>query len=806
MNNQATRKLGRWGFSNPKRRRGLLLSLAGTLLLVAGLGYWDHYSTEQKSAWLAQQGETVQQQLSATLNSIQRRLSATDWTRLPRTGSEAQALLSERVAGVADVQLLPRRLEQYDPEQGENGYSVLGAAFEARRSSPSQFQWLRARDEAPLTQAYEIPGQRGTAPDDIEAPGYAVVGISADALEEVLTTAGSRLGFAGLQQRIDGQFTTLLSGDRFVPVSAQGAHRLPLSGAAFDLAVPAGSRAGWLGRDNRYVLIALLAILIAVASVLQGGPKLNIDAARDWLRRKGSKGDSPVLEEALASAQTAGTLAAGETDESSAAEESGTADDKVTVDQITEPRLHDSSIAEEQDVQLDSSIFRAYDIRGVVGKTLDESIARQIGQAVGTLALERDAVPVVVARDGRLSGPDLSRALQEGIQSSGCDVVDIGAAPTPVLYFAAHDAGSGSGVAVTGSHNPPDYNGFKIMIGGDTLSGDEIKQRYRLIRDGELVSGDGRRESRDVLETYRQQVAENVQLSRDLKVVVDCGNGIAGVVAPDVLRDVGAEVFALFDEVDGTFPNHHPDPSEPENLEELKNAVKMLQADLGLAFDGDGDRLGIVTASGEMIYPDRAMILFARELLEREPGATIIYDVKCSGHLPEAIREAGGEPMMWKTGHSLVKAKMKETGAPLAGEMSGHFFFGEPWYGFDDAIYAAAKLLQILAAAPASPTDTLNGLPDSVSTPELKVQMQEGETFRFIQAFREQAEFVDGEVSHIDGVRVDWPYGWGLVRSSNTTPVLVLRFDADSEENLETIKEAFRRQMLAVDDSLDLPF
>ena len=798
----------RWGFSSTRRRRWLLLSLAATLFVVAGLGFWDHYSTENENTYRQQQSEAFQQQVDANLSSLQRRLAAVEWSRLPETEAEALAQLASRVPAVGDLRFLPRRLEQFDPEAFEYGYSLLGAGFEARRSSPSPFLWLRARTEAPLIQAHELPAEPGAANADPNAHGFAVVGISPDGLMGVLDQASARLGFAGLQQMLDGQYVTLLSSGRFVPVSQNGARRWPVSGAQFELALPSAASPGWLGRDNRFALIALLALLVAVASVFQGGPRLSSLAIPDRFRGAGSdSADSDSsLDQALASAGSG--KVAEVMDEQDEQDESGSAGMEPEPETAAARERPEATPTEtkEHGVQLDSGIFRAYDIRGVVGETLNEDIAHQIGQAVGTLALQREASPVAVARDGRLSGPDLSQALQAGIQSTGCDVVDIGAAPTPVLYFAAHEAGSGSGVAVTGSHNPPDYNGFKIMIGGDTLSGDEIKNCYRLIRDGELASGEGSREQREMLETYRQRVKNNIQVSKDLKVVVDCGNGIAGVVAPDVLRDVGAEVFALFDEVDGTFPNHHPDPSEPANLKELKSAVKMLQADLGLAFDGDGDRLGIVTADGEMIYPDRAMILFARDLLERDPGATVIYDVKCSGHLPQAIEEAGGKPLMWKTGHSLVKAKMKEVGAPLAGEMSGHFFFGEPWYGFDDAIYAAAKLLQILADMPGTPTEILNGLPNSVSTPELKVQMQEGETFRFIQAFREQSDFTDGEVSNIDGVRVDWPYGWGLVRSSNTTPVLVLRFDADSAENLEKIKDTFRRQMLAVDDSLDLPF
>ncbi len=457
-------------------------------------------------------------------------------------------------------------------------------------------------------------------------------------------------------------------------------------------------------------------------------------------------------------------------------------------------------------VKLSAEIFRAYDIRGVVGKTLDANVARQVGQAVGSLAVEQQAAPVVVARDGRLSGGELVEGMIDGLVAAGCDVIDIGAAPTGVLYFAAYELGPGSGVMVTGSHNPPDYNGFKLMVAGKTLSGDEIRAVYERIQNGDLRVGKGSVKRESMLERYRDRIAADIQLQRPLRVVADCGNGIGGVCAADVLRHIGATVIPLFDEVDGTFPNHHPDPSEPKNLKELIESVDLMEADLGVAFDGDADRLGVVTQGGHIIYPDRLMMLFARDILGREPGSTIIYDVKCTGHLREVIEAAGGKPMMYKTGHSLIKNKMKEVGAPFAGEMSGHFFFKERWYGFDCGIYAAARLLEILAATDKSPGEVLDGLPDSVSTPELKVPMEEGQNHAFIAQMQAQAQFADATVNTIDGVRADFADGWGLVRASNTTPVLVLRFDADSEEALARIKSVFKQQMLAINEDLDLPF
>ncbi len=457
-------------------------------------------------------------------------------------------------------------------------------------------------------------------------------------------------------------------------------------------------------------------------------------------------------------------------------------------------------------VELVESIFRAYDIRGIVGETLDAEVAYQVGQVVGSLALEQDAGPVVVARDGRDSGPDLVEGMIAGIASAGCDVIDIGAVPTGVLYFAAYELGDGTGVMITGSHNPPDYNGFKILIGGVTQAGDRITDMYNRIQGGNLRVGKGTISKQDMLDRYRERISGDIQLEKPLRIVADCGNGIGGVCAADVLRAIGAEVIPLFDEVDGTFPNHHPDPSEPENLKDLIDAVHMMNADLGVAFDGDADRLGVVTAEGEIIYSDRLMMLFVEDILGRVPGSTIIYDVKCTGHLHEVIEEAGGSPMMYKTGHSLIKNKMKEVGAPFAGEMSGHFFFKERWYGFDCGIYAAARLLEILAADERGVQEVFSSLPNSFSTPELKVEMHEGENHDFVAEFQKVARFADAKITTIDGLRADFVDGWGLVRASNTTPVLVIRFDADSEAALQRIKDAFKQQLLAIYDQLKLPF
>jgi phosphomannomutase / phosphoglucomutase len=459
-------------------------------------------------------------------------------------------------------------------------------------------------------------------------------------------------------------------------------------------------------------------------------------------------------------------------------------------------------------VAVDRSIFRAYDIRGVIGKTLDRNVAEQIGHAVGSLMHEQDLHDIVVGRDGRLSGPEMIEGLVAGLRKAGVNVIDVGMVPTPVVYFGAYHLRTGCCISVTGSHNPPDYNGFKIVVGGETLSGDAVSDLHTRIAENRLyraVSPGGHSE-RDISADYVQRIASDVQLGRRLKVVVDAGNGVAGEIGPRVLEAIGAEVEELFCEIDGTFPNHHPDPSEPHNLQDLIQMVQRRGADLGIAFDGDGDRLGVVTRDGENIFADRLLMLFAADVLERNPGAMIVYDVKCTGRLASHILRHGGSPLMWKTGHSLIKAKMRETGAELAGEMSGHFFFAERWYGFDDGIYAAARLLEILASAPELPDEVLNALPKGLSTPEIKVEAPGGDPHSFVEQFREGAFFEGGRLSTIDGLRVDWPDGWGLVRASNTTPVLVLRFEADNAEALARIKTVFRERLLQQKPDLVLPF
>lgn len=442
-------------------------------------------------------------------------------------------------------------------------------------------------------------------------------------------------------------------------------------------------------------------------------------------------------------------------------------------------------------MQVTASNFKAYDIRGIVGKTIDEAFAEHLGRAFGSAAKVAGEKAVAVGRDGRLSGPGLVAALIKGLKSTGLDVVDLGAVTTPMLYYVAATRGKhgcNSGIQVTGSHNPKDYNGFKMVLAGRAIYGDEIQALRKRIETEDYVTGTGRSAEMDILAEYRHRIVSDCKLVRKMKIVVDSGNGIPGASAPGILRALGCDVTELYSEVDGDFPNHHPDPSKPENLADLIRTVQTTDAEIGLAFDGDGDRLGVVTKDGQIIYPDRQLMLFATDVLSRNKGATIIYDVKCTQRLAPAIRKAGGKALMWQTGHSLIKAKLKEIKAPLAGEMSGHIFFSERWYGFDDATYTAARLLEILSRSK-NPSKVLNDLPTSYSTPELNVPCAEGEPKQVVQRLLDNADFPGSqEIITIDGLRVEYADGFGLIRASNTTPVLVLRFEGHTPEALHRIE------------------
>lgn len=452
------------------------------------------------------------------------------------------------------------------------------------------------------------------------------------------------------------------------------------------------------------------------------------------------------------------------------------------------------------------SIFKAYDIRGIIDETLTADIAHKIGQAVGSEVIANGGDSIVIGRDGRLSGPMLAEALSNGLRAAGVNVVDIGVAPSPVVYYSSYSKDIPSCIAITGSHNPPNYNGFKMVVDGTTLSAERIQELKQRILDNNFSTGSGTYTKQEIIEDYVSRIVSDVKPTRRMKIVIDSGNGVAGATAPQVFKQLGCEVVELFSEVDGTFPNHHPDPSQIENLQDLITAVQKHDAELGLAFDGDGDRLGVITPKGEIVWPDRQMILFARDILSRNPGSEVIYDVKCSRNLPAEIEAAGGKATMWRTGHSFIKAKLKETEASIAGEMSGHIFFKERWFGFDDGVYAGARLIELLSKLDETPQEVFDALPNSINTPELRIEFNEGEHYAFMDKLKQTAKFDNASVSKIDGLRVDYSDGFGLIRPSNTTPILVLRFEADSEAAIARIKADFKQVIHQVDDSINTPF
>jgi phosphomannomutase / phosphoglucomutase len=481
-------------------------------------------------------------------------------------------------------------------------------------------------------------------------------------------------------------------------------------------------------------------------------------------------------------------------------------DSEAVTDEVVETK--EAPIKEDKPLEIAPVIFRAYDIRGVVDETLTEAAVYEIARAIGSMAREQGQQGIVVARDGRVSSPMLGEALIKGLRSTGTDVIDIGIVPTPVLYFATHHLETGSGVMLTGSHNAAEYNGLKIMLAGKTLSGDDIKEIQTRAAGGDHATGQGDLRHADISADYVRRISEDipVALGSSLKIVVDCGNGVAGTLAPQLLNAIGHDVIEMYCDIDGTFPNHHPDPSQPENLQELIEKVKSENADIGFAFDGDGDRLGVVDAEGNIIYPDRQLMLLAIDVLSRNQGAQIIFDVKCSRYLKSIIETNGGKPLMWKTGHSFIKNKMKEVDAPLAGEMSGHIFFKERWYGFDDALYTAARFVEIFTNAKRKPTEMFAELPDGESTPELRMPLSEENHAGFMEELIEKMSVSDVEISDIDGLRIEYSDGWGLARPSNTSPYIIMRFEGESEAVLERIKSEFRAAILLVKPDAELPF
>ena len=768
-------------------KAGALPLAAGLLLLAAGWFGWQAVqasSAESKALEMDQVRAASATQVRSAINAAVDRLEGSRSrialvTALKR--NEDQAARDVILTGWSDVEALewyPPGLDAAYADPSAFGFGKLGVLEHALEDNAARAAIIKDAGGPRLAVAAPVL-------DNGRVLTLAYVRLPLSIVTAPLSSAGVDDGYLAIRQ---GRHTVFETGDVALAAAAEvGA--IPIDGTALRVVAAAPVMELGLGAFA-YFLLALLSVLVAVALLLM--PRLK---GLRLERRPAGEAAGETLP-TLAELQQSGQLEA----EAEAARAAAAAKSPQASKPPPPPVVGRAL--------LDRSIFRAYDIRGVVGKTLDAETARLIGQAIGTEMHRQDARSVVVGRDGRLSSPEMANALIEGLRLAGREVIDIGDAPTPLVYFGAYHLRAGSCVSVTGSHNPPDYNGFKIVIDGETLAGDAIQKLYERIAENNLhvAENQGLVSRRDITQDYIDRVAGDIQIERKLRVVVDCGSGIAGLVAPRLLEAIGADVEPLYCEVDGTFPHHHPDPSDPANLQDLVRVVERVDADLGLAFDGDGDRLGVVTRSGEMIYPDRLLMLFAADVLERNPGACIIYDVKCTGHLPMHILRHGGSPLMWKTGHSLIKAKMRETEAELAGEMSGHFFFRERWYGFDDGIYAAARLLEILSTRGETPQEVFDTLPKGVSTPELKIHVEEGEQYAFIEKFVAAAKFEGARIATIDGVRADWPDGWGLVRASNTTPVLVLRFDAKDTEALERIKQVFREQLLAVQPGLELPF
>ncbi|MCC4587613.1 phosphomannomutase/phosphoglucomutase [Xanthomonas sp. NCPPB 1067] len=754
--------------------------LGGMLLLLAAWFGWNSYAQWHEEA-IAQDLEhardravqEVSQAMAAQAGQLDAVLKQPAVAAALGNGDAlaAASAIRERFKGAEDVQVLPGDLAAAYANPKDFGYARLSLLESALLAERAQVRVVRDAKQVRLGVAAAV--RLGAQP----AVAYARLPLlRLTGPLDAIAVPGS--AYLALRQ---GSFNVVQQGDAALADAAETlAKPLGTSGLRVAAAVPQRD-SGPLGLGAvGCAIVAALLLAIAVLSVLASRGRVALP------RRRRVAGESALDEPTFGQSL--------QHDASLASEAAAVEPDALPAPPPLLPA-----------VQVATDIFRAYDIRGVVGKDLNPGVAALIGQAIGSVMQAQGLRDVVVGRDGRLSGPELTSGLIEGLRRAGCNVTDIGLAPTPLVYFGAYELRAGSCVAVTGSHNPPDYNGFKIVIGGETLSGAAIAELHQRINQGRLhtAATPGELEQRDIGDAYIQRIADDVQLDRPIKVVVDAGNGVAGELAPRLLEAIGAEVIPLYCDIDGTFPNHHPDPSEPHNLDDLVKMVQRFDADIGVAFDGDADRLGVVTKEGAVVFPDRLLMLFAADVLQRNPGALVIYDVKCTGKLSDYVLRNGGSPLMWKTGHSLIKSKMRETDAELAGEMSGHFFFKERWFGFDDGIYAAARLLEILAQREESPSEVLNALPESVSTPEIKVPV-EGDAHALVARIvaraqdGEESPFESARLSTIDGLRADFVDGWGLVRASNTTPILVLRFEADSEAALERIRALFRSELQAL--------
>ncbi|TDJ34107.1 MAG: phosphomannomutase/phosphoglucomutase [Gammaproteobacteria bacterium] len=758
-------------------RMGLALGILGAIVFGRELvfGGWERIDDYYVGQAARAASRAVEDRLAVFAGRLDAESSNPAVRRVLASGDvDMIAVEQARIAGLFPtalrVMLLDADVERLRPGPfPQPGFATLDVLKNAKRAgaAPEMEAHLFGHEGQHIDLVRRVDVEDGSV-----VLGFLLVSLPVETVIDVFQQAATEGGYFELRQGTSRPHGLLMAsrgeirGSLFDP---QGIFDIP--GSRFHVAYMAPVRVGLLGTRNTLALSTgfVSSLLLVMLLMIQWRRATRMAAARSipapvWMPPE-------TLEEEPA---VSGTIAA--------------------------------DVEEAPTVDVPASIFRAYDIRGIVGDGLTPETVEVIGRAIGSEARERGLSDIIVGRDGRESGPELCAALVEGLTSTGCNIIDIGMVTSPMLYYATHHLSTSSGVMVTGSHNPSEYNGFKIMLDGETLSDAAIRSLHTRILESRFAKGNGRYRERDIGKDYVDRVVGNINLDRPLKVVVDCGNGVGGLVAPQIFEAIGCQVIPLYCEVDGTFPNHHPDPSVLDNLRDLMMTVGRAGADLGLAFDGDADRLGLVTPSGKVIYPDRIMMLLARDVLTRNPGQPIIFDVKCSRYLADVILENGGEPVMWRTGHSLIKRKMKELKAPLAGEMSGHIFFAERWYGFDDAVYAGARVLEILAADSRTTDEVFDELPEGVSTPELKIHMAEGSQYEFMDKFRHLASFEDASVTTIDGIRADWRDGWGLVRCSNTTPCLVLRFDADNPKVLARIQETFREQLLSLDPDLKLPF
>jgi len=804
-----------------------ILSVVVAIFVIAGVVFYGIQSTGQSKNLEHQvraSAEGVAKNITSQVGLYQRLLQGLSQDKqlvtLFLTGNNSglrrkEQDLLRQIPDAKHVRLLPVEWEELEtgvgPKLSYASLAILRGVEKSRRVSPAEVHQFRSKQQHIALAAPVLKGKKGPV------AGVIHLSLPMDMIRNSVTGTGGQAGDISVRQVAGGDPLLLAANNSTRSKVTRFAGGIKIPGSIWSVVYMTGSKGVvWSDHIIFYGLLLIgLGLVILAVLVLTHRFKLGLISDQETvlvlverllLGRVDSNQKARIAEMQVTMDHLVHMMHGIKNHTAAQSATSQAANKAAGLQSASVEQALESASELSGGNYLPKTIFRNYDIRGVVSKDLTADVVYQVGRAIGSAAYDEGQQTVIVARDGRKSGPELATALCRGLMDSGRDVVDIGMVPTPLLYFATHFLGSSTGVMVTGSHNPPEYNGLKIVIAGETLSGDEIMALRSRVAKGDLLQGEGTRTEQDLLVDYLNRVAEDLHIARPLKVVLDCGNGVAGVVGPHLLNALGCQVTELYCDVDGDFPNHHPDPSKPENLQALVEAVKTRQADIGIALDGDGDRIGVVDSQGNIIWPDRLLMLFAIDLLIRQPGADIIYDVKSSRHLAGQILSNGGRPLMWKSGHSLVKARMKETGALLAGELSGHIFFKERWYGFDDGLYACARLLEILAADPRSSAEIFSDLPESVSTPELSMAMPEGENIELVAMFAENGDMQGAKLIKIDGIRAEFEHGWGLVRASNTMPAVTFRFEAEDLNGLKQVQAVFREQLLKINPELKLPF